>query len=180
MLYKQGFGVGVPLTPVMCLTNNYSGYGIQSKKECLGHQKAPLFMHFRMYQLWKEGHQPSITAHLVDLLKGGNSASLNWVICKVTTGLFALHVPSFSTPAMLMEIWNCIVTVHLEDKGGNHIMKIFLLPTRGMLIVTWTKYMQSSPNLRSWGAHYWACYCLESKQNQWHGTESVKRIHTGR
>lgn len=28
----------------------------------------------------------------------------------------------------------CSATV--KDKGGNHIMKIFLLPTRGMLIVT--------------------------------------------
>ena len=56
MLCKQGFGLGVPLTPVMCLTNNCSGYGILYKKECLGHQKAPLFVHWRMYQLWKEGY----------------------------------------------------------------------------------------------------------------------------
>lgn len=56
MLYKQGIGLGVPLTPVMYLTSNCSNCGILFKKECLGHLKAHLFGHWRMYQWWKEGY----------------------------------------------------------------------------------------------------------------------------
>ena len=49
-------GLGVPLTPVMYLTSNCSNCGILFKKECLGHLKAHLFGHWRMYQWWKEGY----------------------------------------------------------------------------------------------------------------------------
>jgi len=36
-----------------------------------------------------------------------------------------------------------------------------------------------SISFRSRGPHYWACSCMEPKENQWHGTESVKMIHSG-
>ena len=87
-------------------------------------------------------HQPLIIPHSQGLLKSGSSCSTSWIVFKGLTGWSALLVQFFSTPAMLMETWNFIISRHQEGFYSLYIEVYCSNYSKMLIFMMWIISMQ--------------------------------------